>query len=78
VLVLCEIENRLYRLLFRSVDEAARIDDDDGRPVGVCHVRVPGAAREPQHDLCVDTVFGAAQTNEMDRARVFGHIGRGI
>lgn len=65
------LEDRIDALLFGSFDEATRIDDDHLGIFRGSDVLIPFEARDPEHDLRVDLVFGAAKRNEMNR----GHSG---
>ena len=62
------LEDRVDALFLRLTDEAARVDDDHLRLVGLVDDGVTARSRDPEHDLAVDAVLGAAEADEMDRA----------
>ena len=60
------LQNRVDRLLFGGVDERAGVDDQHLGALGVGGDLVAGVAGHAQHDLAVDEILGAAETEETD------------
>ena len=67
VLALGNFEDRVDRLLFRSVDEAAGVDDHDIGLVEIVRDRdVRLLAELSQHDLGIDEILGASEGDHPD------------
>src|SRR5205085_6303445 len=73
-LPLRDLEDRVDRFLFRSVDEAARVDDDDVGLVEVVRDRDVGVTLKlSKHDLGIDEILRAAEGDHADAlGRLFG------
>ena len=61
LLVLRHLEDGVDRFLLRLVDERAGVDDEHVGVGGIPGELMPLFLGEPQHDLGVDEVFGAAE-----------------
>ena len=66
LLQLGDLEDRVHRLLFRAVDERARVDDDDVGLLGARREGVPRLFREAEHDLAVDEILRTAEGDKTD------------
>ena len=64
-------EDGVDRLLFGALDEAAGVDDDDLGRRRVVDQAVAGLVADTEHDLGIDSVFRAAERNEVNRLRRF-------
>jgi hypothetical protein len=65
-LVLRHFQNRVHRFLLRRVNEAAGIDDDDVRLVGLGREFMPARGELTHHDFAIDQIFGAAEADKTD------------
>src|SRR5207247_6945731 len=61
-----QLEDRVHRLLARTVDEGARVDDEALGLLGLGREGEPGLGEHAEHQLGVDLVLGAAEGREMD------------
>ncbi len=69
------LEDRLDRLLLGHLDEAARVDDDDVRPVRIVRDPSTGADQPAEDPLAVDRVLVTAERDQPDTQP--RHTGRG-
>jgi hypothetical protein len=65
-LVLGHLQDSVDRLLFRRVDEAARVDHEHIGLIGMRGELVASGDELTHHDFTIDEVFGTAQTDETD------------
>src|SRR3989441_1983238 len=61
-----QLEDRVHRLLARTVDEGARVDDEALGLLGLGREGEAGLGEHAEHQLGVDLVLGAAEGREMD------------
>ena len=70
--MLRHFQDSVYGLLLGGINERTGIHHDDIRVFGVDRdTRAPGL-QHTHHDLAIDEVLGAAQTDETDLQRSFG------